>query len=101
MADPLDAHTSKPVFAPDTINVVTWSTANGIGALAEVKIIDLSGRLVRRLFAGQAASGAYDLDWDGRDESGTLLPVGIYLVRVEVDTERKNFVRLGSVGMVY
>ena len=67
----------------------------------EVKISDLSGRLVRRLFAGQAGSGAYDLDWDGRDESGTLLPVGIYLVRVEVDTEQKNFVRVRSVGMVY
>jgi len=67
----------------------------------EVGIFDLSGRLVRRLFTGQEGNGAYNLDWDGRDESGVLLPVGIYLVRVEVDTERKNFVRLGSVGVVY
>lgn len=42
MANPL-SHPSRPVFSPDTMNVVTWSTANGIGALAEVEIIDLDG----------------------------------------------------------
>ena len=67
----------------------------------EVNIFDLSGRRVRSLFAGEAGSGAYDLDWDGRDESGSLLPVGLYLVRVKVDTERKDFVRSRSVGVVH
>ena len=67
----------------------------------EVSVIDLSGRRVRSLFAGPAGSGAYELDWDGRQDDGTLLPVGIYLVRVEADTERENFVRLGLVAVVY
>ena len=67
----------------------------------EVSVIDLSGRRVRSLFAGPAGSGAYALDWDGRQDDGTLLPVGIYLVRVEADTERENFVRVGSVAVVY
>jgi hypothetical protein len=67
----------------------------------KVGIFDLSGRRVRSLFAGEAGSGAYDLSWDGRREDGTLLPIGIYLVRVEADTERDNFVRLGSVAVIY
>ena len=54
-----------------------------------------------KLFAGAAGSGAYDLDWNGRDESGSLLPVGLYLVRVEAVTQRESFVRMESVGVVY
>jgi len=42
-----------------------------------VMIIDLSGRIVRKLIA--ADNGAV---WDGRDEDGNYLPPGVYLVRL-------------------
>ncbi len=70
-------------------------------ARVRVDILDLAGRRIRRLLADAAGSGAYDLDWDGRDENGSLLPVGLYLVRVKADTQRQRFERLGSVGVVY
>jgi hypothetical protein len=46
--------------------------------LATLDILDVSGRLVRRL-AGEAGAG---FAWDGRDEAGIPLPPGLYLHRV-------------------
>lgn len=45
---------------------------------ATLEVMDLSGRRVRTLH-GDAAGG---FAWDGRDESGSRLPAGIYLHRV-------------------
>lgn len=67
----------------------------------EVAVFDLSGRRVRILFADEEDSGAYTRTWDGRDDSGALLPVGIYLVRVAVKAEREEFVRTRTAGLVY
>lgn len=67
----------------------------------KVNIYDLSGRPVRRLFSEAEGSGSYDWRWDGRDDNNELLPVGIYLVRLEAKTERGSFVRAGTIGVVY
>ena len=66
-----------------------------------VEIFDLAGRRVRRVFTGEAGSGAHNWAWNGCDDSGSLVPVGIYLVVVKVDTQRGEFVRTGSLGVVY
>ena len=66
-----------------------------------VEIFDLSGRRVRQVFAGEEGSGAHNWAWNGRDDSGSVVPVGIYLVVVTVDTERGEFVRTGTTGVVY
>ena len=68
---------------------------------AEVEIFDLGGRRVRRVFSGEAGSGLYAEMWDGRNESGELLPAGIYVVKVSAHTERGDFVRTGTMGVVY
>ncbi|MGQ0721563.1 MAG: FlgD immunoglobulin-like domain containing protein [Candidatus Eiseniibacteriota bacterium] len=44
-------------------------------ARGEVSVLDVSGRLVRRLGIG---AGASSVDWDGRGEAGRLLPPGVY-----------------------
>ncbi len=69
----------------------------------EVKanIYDLAGRPVRALFSEAEGSGSYNWYWDGRDDGQELVPVGIYLIRLEAKTERGSFVRTGSVGVVY
>ena len=57
----------------------------------EVHILDLSGRPRRDLTQASAnGSGEYKLNWDGRDRDGRLLPPGLYLVRVRVDTDQQN-----------
>lgn len=70
-------------------------------AEVQAQIFDLAGRRVKTLFAGAEGSGAYSWPWDGRDDAGQLLPIGIYLVRLEAQTEGGSFVHLGSVGVVY
>ena len=54
----------------------------------EVRIHDLSGRLVNRITEGRPqVSGEYRMSWDGRGAGGGIVPPGIYLVAVEVDAD--------------
>lgn len=67
----------------------------------EAMVYDLAGRPVRALFSEAEGSGSYTWYWDGRDDDSKLLPVGIYLIRLEAKTERGSFVRTRSIGVVY
>jgi hypothetical protein len=46
---------------------------------ATLSILDVSGRLVRRM-TGPAGAG---FEWDGRDDDGRLVPPGVYVHRLE------------------
>ncbi len=48
-----------------------------------IDVFDVSGRRVRRLFAGRLESGEHALDWDGRDDDGRTAAAGRYLIRVD------------------
>ena len=50
----------------------------------EVNFFDLSGRRVRRLYDQPSSSGVYEISWDGLDDSGRLVPPGLYLARVSI-----------------
>lgn len=47
-------------------------------AAATVAITDAAGRAVRTVTAGAQAAGDGSFTWDGRDNSGTVLPAGAY-----------------------
>jgi len=49
-----------------------------------VQVFDLSGRRVRVLLEGSRVTGQGGLAWDLRDDRGTPLPGGIYLVRARL-----------------
>ena len=66
-----------------------------------VEIFTLGGHRVRTLFSGMESSGSFNWNWDGRDDRGQVVPVGIYLAKVTVDAELQRYVRLGTVGIVY
>lgn len=52
----------------------------------EATIYDLQGRLVRQLAEQRDfASGIYEMGWDGRNEQGTLVPPGVYAMRLRLD----------------
>ena len=53
----------------------------------QVRVWDLTGRLVREVYEGRDRSGRYMQPWDGRDGSGRRVPPGIYLCRVTVDRQ--------------
>jgi hypothetical protein len=47
-----------------------------------VRIVDLAGRVRRRLVAAELPAGRYPVQWDGRDDEGHRLARGIYFVAV-------------------
>lgn len=51
-------------------------------AAASVTVLDLGGRLLRELHAGELPAGAHAFAWDGEDRAGRPLPSGVYFYRV-------------------
>ena len=64
-------------------------------------VYDLGGRLVARLRDQSGSSGEYALLWDGRDGAGNMVPPGVYLFRLSIDSDKptRAFTRL--VGVAY
>ena len=63
----------QPARAPVLLD---W---RGRGA-ESVRIYDVAGRLLRTFRLSRTSSGT--VEWDGRDESGRLVPAGLYFARL-------------------
>ena len=50
---------------------------------------------------GAQDAGRHEIRWDGRDNVGQLVPPGLYLVRVEADSDKGREVRMSPVAIVY
>ncbi len=68
--------------APNPLNSTTllrYSLPHGLGnAEVSIRILDVSGRLVRRLDPGVQGPGPHVIDWDGRTDSRVPVGAGIY-----------------------
>jgi len=49
------------------------------GGYISLNIYDLLGREIKTLVSEDQPSGNYTVSWDGKDESGNIIPSGIYL----------------------
>lgn len=65
-------------FNPQTTIKLRLTEAGAV----DVKILDISGRLVNHLYSGRVASGALDLVWQGTDGEGRRVASGVYFYRV-------------------
>lgn len=75
---PLSAYPNP--FNPSTTIAFQLEAA----ATVSLTLHDAAGRRVRELVQqGDFAAGEAQVDWDGRDDSGRLMPSGVYLVRME------------------
>ena len=54
----------------------------------QVAVYDAAGRLVRSLVEGARSAGRQDVAWDGRDDGGSTVANGVYLVRLAADGQR-------------
>jgi len=62
---------------------ISFSLAKAATGPVAVEILDLRGRLVRRLSVEDIeGANSHGLHWDGRDANGARLPSGVYFVRV-------------------
>ncbi|HAG37689.1 MAG TPA: hypothetical protein DCL34_12895 [Erythrobacter sp.] len=67
----------------------------------QVIIYDLSGREVRRLYDARDSSGPNQVAWDGRDDNNTTVRPGLYLIRLEANTDAGDATQMRSVAVVY
>ncbi len=103
----LKAEAVPPVFTPngDGVNdLVTLSydlfEITGSSSV-QVEVRDLSGRMVRTIYAGEDPVGHYRKPWDGTDEAGQRVPPGLYLYRVFVDADKEQVEQIGTLHVVY
>jgi hypothetical protein len=62
---------------------VSLRVAGPKATAARVLIFDAAGRLVRTAWNGMLNGRAFNVTWDGRDDSGRQAGTGIYMVRLE------------------
>ena len=70
-------------------------------APVSVEIYDLYGRLIRTLYTGLDVAGRYTQLWDGRDDDDLSVSPGIYVCRIEVESDRRTEQWTGIVAVAY
>jgi hypothetical protein len=53
---------------------------------AEVKVTDVTGRVIRTLDAREMGEGPHGVSWDGRDDGGTRVAPGVYFAVLRAET---------------
>ncbi len=53
-----------------------------------LEVIDVTGRVVKRLFRGPAPGRVMDLRWNGRDSNGAQVASGVYWLRASCGDEQ-------------
>jgi hypothetical protein len=48
-----------------------------------IEVLDLAGRVVRRLVDQNFAAGPHEVTWDGRNDQGQAVASGVYLARMQ------------------
>ena len=66
-----------------------------------VEIYDLSGELVRRLAGEAVRTGTVEKRWDGLDEGGELVVPGMYVYRIQLETDEGSEEKVGTVAVAY
>ncbi|MBU1701644.1 MAG: S8 family serine peptidase [Candidatus Eisenbacteria bacterium] len=56
----------------------------------EISLIDVTGRIIRRLVDGHKAPGAFDIMWDGMDDSDHMLSSGVYWLTASTDIKSES-----------
>ncbi|GAA4824043.1 hypothetical protein GCM10023331_05650 [Algivirga pacifica] len=66
------------------------------GAEMQVTIMDVTGKLVKQLYQGQAAEGLLRLNWDGSTSAGRRAQRGMYLYQVKMTDQKGTYWNSGK-----
>ena len=66
-----------------------------------IDLYDLAGVKRCEVAHSTAASGRFSAVWEGVDDAGNLLPPGLYLLRLEVDSDKAKDVEVAVVRLIY
>jgi hypothetical protein len=76
------ASSTLRVFPNPTRGGTRASFATARPGPAQLDVVDVAGRLVRRLHAETSGPGGGTIDWNGRDRSGRRVSAGVYFLRL-------------------
>ena len=65
------------------------------------EVYDLSGRLVWKPPPALRKVGEVRESWDGRNDEGSLLPPGMYLMKISAETDAEDFTSTQLISLVY
>jgi Ca-activated chloride channel family protein len=66
----------------NSTTTIRFTVENAIHGMIEIQIVDLFGRVIRFMKIAADHSGAYELEWDGRDQQGNDVKSGKYFFRI-------------------
>ena len=72
-----------------------------LGTEVEILFYDLAGRVVSRFSASGGTAGTHTVQWNGMDESGQVLPPGVYLCEIAAETGAGRFESISPVAVAY
>jgi hypothetical protein len=87
-----DVHSSSVALVRAEPNpsrgAVAFVATGGLTEAASIEVLDLQGRLLRRL--GSLPASGQPLQWDGTDARGSRVPPGVYLARIHLRDRIQN-----------
>jgi len=90
LADPVNASIGidPKIFSPDNdghddVTMIRYKLSDP-GYVANISIFDVRGRMIRHLVKNKTLGSTGYWNWDGLDENGNKLPVGIYIIYTEI-----------------
>ena len=66
----------------------------------QLEVFDLNGRRLRSIEL-MLSSGGYARQWDGRSDSGQIVPPGIYVLRIETDADDAGGALMRTIAVAY
>ena len=66
-----------------------------------ITVHDLTGRAVRQLRELPGLGGDYRILWDGTDAVGDVVPPGLYICRIELETSRDEQVVMRTIAVAF
>jgi hypothetical protein len=62
----------------------------GTAGRAQLRVFDVSGRVIRTLVDEAKTAGAYEVNWDGRNDSGAFVGSGVYFYQLTAPGSELN-----------
>ncbi len=103
----LEVSVSPETFTPNgdginDVSIISYDIFEITGSVfVTVEIRDLSGNSLRKVYSGDDPIGHHEREWDGRDDSGEIVPPGVYVYQVSMEADKGNDDKAGTVHIAY
>jgi len=80
---------------------ISYTILQAETAHVDITIYDISGMQVRKLVSEEEPAGQHNKQWDGKDDVGALVPPGIYICNLLVETNKGVTRKTKTLTVVY